>query len=204
MKSLHFIFIFVFALFNNLVIPNNIFGQSAKGYLITKNGGIKNGKILHVYRFFEGGFVRFIDERGKKARFQPEDIDGFGIGDTTYISLQNLNFTPPNSNKEIKSDFAKVLVDDDVSLYEFAYKKEQVWGATPKSHRFILKKSTDKELYWLNQDISQMQAQLQDYFKEIPELQNTLSISGISAQNPSSSLVNYVRLYNKLLKEKEK
>jgi hypothetical protein len=47
-----------------------------------------------------------------------------------------------------------------------------------------------------------MQMQLNDFFKEFPELQNTLSANGISQQNPLSSLTNYVRLYNKLLKEK--
>ncbi len=202
MKNLHTIFIFTFALFYSAFIPNNLLAQYQNGYIIEKGGGIKNGKIERVYRFFEGGFIRFKPEKGKRTKFQPENIEGFAVQDTTYISLINLNFTPPNSNREIQHDFAKVLVDDDLSLYQFIYKKEQVWGATPKDYRLILKKSNEKKLYWLQADLNQMEIQLKDYFKEFPELQNTLSANGISPQNPLGSLINYVRLYNKLLKEK--
>jgi hypothetical protein len=174
--------------------------QFRTGYLIMTDGAIKNGSIEREYNFFNGCTVKFKDSRGKTKKYKPSKINGFAVEDTTFISLANLNFRQPlRRSIIIKTDFVKVLLDDEIALYEYEYKNDQVWLATPLKTHYILKNQVG--IVHLSQDLPELQAQLVDMFKTYEDLRVAISQNGINPAKIRSELVRYTKAYNEWLKE---
>jgi hypothetical protein len=174
--------------------------QFRSGYLIMADGTIKNGSIEREYNFFNGCTVKFKDSRGKIKKYKPQKINGFTVDDTTFISLSNLNFQQPlRRSIIIKTDFVKVLHDDEIALYEHEYKNDQVWLATPLKTHYLIKNQVG--IVHLPSDLRELQVKLADMFKSFEDLSLAIIQNDINPAKVRSELIRYVKAYNEWLKE---
>lgn len=172
--------------------------QFRSGYIIANSGTVQNGSIEKDFNFFNGCSIKFKNTKGKVKKYKPGSISGFAIGDSTYISL-DLNFRQPTMRSAvIKSDFVRVLVDDEIALYQHEYKKEQVWLYSPTNTQYILRNNLGISI--LPTNLSELQSFLVNYFKSFEDLSITIAQNGIPANNLETELIKWTKAYNEWIK----
>lgn len=175
-----------------------VWAQFRSGYIIANNGSVQNGSIDKEFNFFNGCTVKFKNAKGKVKKYKPGSISGFAIGDSTYIAL-NVNFRQPAMRSAvIKTDFVRVLVDDEIALFQHEYKKEQVWLYSPTNKQYILRNNLGISI--LPTNISELQNFLVEYFKSYEDMSMTIAQNGLPANELEAELIRLTKAYNEWIK----